>query len=130
MRYSDLLQLVEASGIINRKAGDTFISISNPDDIITYDGEYKVYPEDKAQFETPDERNQKIAEIKQQYKDVVETNIPNSSSLSFATVVFTTAKKTKKMFIRYFRDTNVALTPGRWENKNIDKCSCKLVNVV
>ena len=119
MRYSDLLQLVEASGIINRKAGDTFISISNPDDIITYDGEYKVYPEDKAQFETPDERNQKIAEIKQQYKDVVETNIPNSSSLSFATVIFTTAKKTKKMFIRYFRDTNVALTPGRWENKNI-----------
>lgn len=119
MRYSDILQLIEASGIINRKAGDTFVSTSNPDDVITYDGEYKVYPEDKTQFETPEERNQKIAELQQQYKDFVETNKPNASSLSFATVVFTTAKKTKKIFVRYFRDTNVALTPGRWENKNI-----------
>ena len=110
MRYSDILQLIEASGIINRKAGDTFVSTSNPDDVITYDGEYKVYPEDKTQFETPEERNQKIAELQQQYKDFVETNKPNASSLSFATVVFTTAKKTKKLFVRYFRDTNVALT--------------------
>jgi hypothetical protein len=120
MRYSEILQLIEASGIINRKAGDTFVNVSDPDDVITYDGEYKAYPEDKPQFENPAERDAVIKDLKSKYPDFAESNKANNSTLAFATVVFTKKdKKSKKMFVRYFRDTNVALTPGRWENKNI-----------
>lgn len=120
MRYSEILQLIEASGIINRKAGDTFVSVSDPKDVITYDGEYKAYPEDKPQFENPAERDELINQLKSKYPDFIESNKPNNSTLAVATVVFTKAdNKSKKMFVRYFRDTGVALTPGRWENKNI-----------
>lgn len=120
MRYNEILQLIEASGIINRKAGDTFVSVSDSNDVITYDGEYKAYPENKTQFEDPAERDELINQLKSKYPDFTESNKPNNSTLAFATVVFTKAdKKSKKMFVRYFRDTGVALTPGRWENKNI-----------
>ncbi len=113
--------LIEASGLINRKAGDEWVNPNDPTDIIKFVGNsYTAYPEDELQFESVEDRDLAVEEITKEYPDITFSNSPTNATLAFAIVLFdTTQPQQQKAFLRFFNNTSVAETPGRWDNKNI-----------
>jgi len=85
--------LIEASGLINRKAGDEWVNPNDPTDIIKFVGNsYTAYPEDELQFESVEDRDLAVEEITKEYPDITFSNSPTNATLAFAIVLFDTTQ--------------------------------------
>ena len=109
--------VVEAKGIMGRVAGDKFVK---GDKQLEFQG-VNVYPEDKQQFDSPEERDAAVAEFEKQAGAHIEwTNVPNRGALAFGIAMLTDPLNNDKVTYwgRYFKAKMVDMM-GAWGNAQV-----------
>ena len=109
--------LNEATGISGRKSGDVFTKIDDPKTQLTFD-QFKVYPDNKQKFDTPEEMDAQIKNIQTKIKDIVQVNAPTKSTQAFGLAVLD-GTRGKVGFIKFGRDVQQVNNPGWWKNDQL-----------
>jgi hypothetical protein len=118
MRYQDF-RIVESAGIFNRKPGQEFVDPSTKSRISFQ--ESKIYPEDREQFDSVEERDDVIDNIKKQLtSEITWTNSPTNSALAFGLAILTEVETGQQVvFGRFFKKRNLMGIPATWQNNQL-----------
>ena len=108
--------LEEAKGIMGRVAGDKFV---NGDNQLEFQ-EVKVYPEESAQYQSTEERDQAIQSFESQAGPITWTNAPNKGMLAFGVATLTDPlnNNTPTFWGRYFKQKTTNMM-GVWQNNQV-----------
>ena len=108
--------LEEAKGIMGRVAGDKFV---NGDNQLEFQ-EVKVYPEESAQYQSTEERDQAIQSFESQAGQIIWTNAPNKGMLAFGVATLTDPLNNNKptYWGRYFKQKTTNMM-GVWQNNQV-----------
>lgn len=109
-------RISEAKGIMGRVTGDKFV---NGDNQLEFQ-EVKVYPEDSAQYQSTEERDQAIQSFESQAGPIVWTNAPNKGMLAFGVATLTDPLNNNKptYWGRYFKQRTTNMM-GVWQNNQV-----------
>lgn len=119
MRYRDFKIINESSGIFNRKPGQEFFDPSTEQRASFQ--ESMMYPKDKEQFDSVEERNNVISEIENQLSSEINwTNNPATGMLAFGIAILSDVETGSEIvFGRFFKKRNLIGIPAIWQNDQL-----------
>ena len=122
MRFQEFKNIIEASGVFNRQAGQMF---RHPD--TNHELEFVkivAYPSDAEQFDDVAARDAAIEQLNQSLDiDIEWTNNPTSGMLAFGLAYLkepldSSGKESTHIFARYFKKMSQAGLPANWNSKD------------
>lgn len=126
MRFSDFRsveKLKEASGVFNRKPGQTFVH-QDTNHTLTFD-KIEAFPQDKQQFDDAAERDKVKKELDSALDVKIQwTNTPTSGTLAIGLAYLLDndnpgpdGKPSLVVFGRYFKERKLSGLPATWDSK-------------
>ena len=119
----DLIQLldvlVESRGLAARKAGEEFVSTTDPDDKIYLDS-VEFYPQGGGQFADSDECSTEFEALKKSLRrlDLRMAGTFKSNDLGFGVATFTKPGSGKIAWVKPFREIKADPVQNSWSNKD------------
>jgi hypothetical protein len=113
----NIINLVESRGLGARRAGEEFVSNTNPEDKI-YVNSVQFYPQDRTQYDSYEEMSASLKElvnIPNAYVDLVGKFGPKD--LAFGIAIFDRPDKTKLAFVKPFKSVKPDPTLNDWNNQ-------------
>lgn len=114
----NILTLSESRGLGARRPGEEFVNKSNPEDRI-YVNTVQFYPESGGEFNTPEELNAVLDQVKKVYKAGINVvGSFKSSDRAFGIAVFDREQGGQLVFLKPFRSVKPDPTQNTWSNQD------------
>jgi len=113
----NIITLVESRGLGARRAGEEFVSTTNPDDKI-YVNSVTFYPQDRTQYDSYEEMSSSLKELVQipnAYVDLIGKFGPKD--LAFGIAIFDKPDKSKLAFVKPYKSVKPDPTQNQWDNQ-------------
>jgi hypothetical protein len=109
--------LTESRGVTARNSGETYVSMTDPDDVLTIQNIVTIPEENSGiyELESLEDLNTAIAEIVPDGESIVNDNEPKSNSRAAIVVSVTDAQGNPQHWVRYLQKIPPGGTAGLWK---------------